>query len=80
MKLRIAAAILGLALSAYPAFAQGCAMCYASAKHANHRSQNALSRAVAVMLFPTLGLMGGMVGLAMVYGKRRDNESGNPDR
>ncbi|HXZ81105.1 MAG TPA: hypothetical protein VEG30_14345 [Terriglobales bacterium] len=76
--MRAAITMLGLVLSVSPAFAQGCAMCYASAKHADHRSQNALSRAVAVMLFPTLGLMGGMVGLAMVYGRRRD-ESRNGD-
>ncbi|HMK30355.1 MAG TPA: hypothetical protein VK473_11775 [Terriglobales bacterium] len=75
MKIRMAGAVLGVALWAAPALSQGCAMCYASAKHADHRSQTALSRAVAVMLFPTLGLMGSMAGLAVIYGKRRDQES-----
>ena len=69
--LLIAAAMT--ALSA-PAFAQGCAMCYANASGATKDGQRAISRGVIVLLLPPLGFMSIGIGLAFRYGRRRDQE------
>jgi hypothetical protein len=73
VKKLLAISLLALAL-APSAFGQGCAMCYESAKGASTKGQNALSRAVMILLFPTLGLMTGIVGLTFIYGGKRDRE------
>ncbi len=75
MKRRIYAAVLLVALSALPAFGQGCAMCYSSAKSASTKSQKALSRAVLVLLVPTISLMTGIVGMGYSYSRKRDREN-----
>jgi hypothetical protein len=67
-------AILWLALWAMPAFAQGCAMCYANATGASKDGQRAISRGVLVLLIPPLSFMSLGVGLAFRYGRRRDQE------
>lgn len=68
--------ILGVALAlwAAPAFAQGCAMCYANATGATKDGQRAISRGVIVLLVPPLGFMTVGMGLAFRYGRRRDRE------
>src|SRR3981081_4446977 len=65
---------LVLSLGTVPAFAQGCAMCYSSAKSASKDGPRALSKAGLVLLVPPVGLMAFGVGFAFRYGKRRDDE------
>jgi len=72
MKLRLATVALGFALWAAPAFGQGCAMCYSSALGAGTKGQQALSRAVTILLIPPVGMMIGLVGLGALYARRRD--------
>src|ERR1700730_14405194 len=63
-----------LTLGTIPALAQGCAMCYSSAKSTSKDGQRALSQAVIVLLVPPVGLMAFGVGFAFRYGNRRDDE------
>ena len=72
MKLRLCILVLLLALSAAPAFGQGCIMCYEGAKGASTGGQNALSRAVLVLLVPPVGMMSLLVGFAFRYSKKRE--------
>ena len=74
MRRRIWISIIALGLWAAPAFAQGCAMCYANATGATKDGQRAISRGVIVLLLPPLGFMSVGVGLAFRYGQRRDRE------
>ena len=64
-------------LWAVPAFAQGCAMCYSSASAATKAGQNAISKAVIVLLLPPVGFMTVGIGAALRYGWKRDQEQ-NP--
>src|ERR1700730_14307021 len=65
---------LVLTLGTVPSLAQGCAMCYSSAKSSSKDGQRALSKAVLVLLVPPVGLMAFGVGFAFRYGKRRDDQ------
>ncbi len=57
MKLRLATLAVFLMLWALPAFSQGCAMCYSSAKAVTKDGQNAISRGVLVLLLPPVAFM-----------------------
>jgi hypothetical protein len=69
--------ILGLlvGLWAAPALAQSCAMCYSTARALNKEGQQAITRGVVVLLIPPVGFMTIGVGLALRYGKKRDEEA-----
>jgi len=74
-KSRLALLLLLIALYTAPAFAQGCAMCNATAKATPKEGQRALNRAIFVMLTPPVGFMLLGFGFAIRYGKRRDREN-----
>ena len=80
MKLRIATLAIFLMLWALPAFSQGCVMCYSSAAGTSKEGQNAISRAVLVLLLPPVAFMTLGAGMVARYSKKRDQEqqSGRP--
>jgi hypothetical protein len=77
MKIRAAALVAALILSASPAFSQSCSMCYSTAKATSKAGQRAISKGVLVLLLPPLGFMTIGIAMAFRYGKKRDLEQ-NP--
>jgi hypothetical protein len=74
MKLRLAILAFLLMLWAAPAFSQGCIMCYTSAQGTSKEGQNAISRAVLVLLLPPVAFMTLGAGMVARYSKKRDQE------
>jgi hypothetical protein len=79
MKLRLSILAVLLMLWAAPAFGQGCAMCYSSAKAVTKDGQNAISRGVLVLLLPPVAFMTLGAGMAVRYSKKRDKEQSVTD-
>jgi hypothetical protein len=75
MKLCLLTLAVFLLLCAAPAFSQGCAMCYTSAKGTSKEGQNAISRGVLVLLLPPVAFMTLGAGMAVRYSKKRDKEN-----
>jgi heme/copper-type cytochrome/quinol oxidase subunit 2 len=75
MKLRRYAFVLLLLLAlTAPALGQGCSMCSSSADATGEKGRKVLTRAVAVLLFPTLSMMALIVGAAFRYRNREDQQ------
>lgn len=74
MKFRTAILAAFLLLWAMPAFSQGCAMCYSTAKATSKDGQRAIRKGVMVLLLPPLSFMTLGVWAAFRYGKKRDLE------
>jgi hypothetical protein len=74
VKLRLATLAVFLLFWAAPAFSQGCAMCYSSAKGTSKEGQNAISRGVLVLLLPPVAFMTLGAGMAVRYSRKRDEE------
>ena len=72
MKLRLASIAVLLLLSAAPAFAQGCAMCYSNAAGSSKDGQKAISNGILILLVPPLGFMMVGMGAAVRYSRKRD--------
>jgi len=75
MKQRFAMLALLIGFWAAPAFAQSCAMCYSTARAVTKEGQRAITNGVVVLLVPPIGFMTVGVGLALRYGKKRDEEA-----
>ena len=53
--------IFGLALWSAPVFAQGCAMCLASAMSQGHKAMQAMNLGILVLLIPPFLIIGGIL-------------------
>ena len=69
-----AIAFFFVALWTVPALAQGCAMCRANAKATPKEGQQAINRAILVMVMPPLGAVTLGTTLVVRYARRRDQD------
>ena len=74
-KFVLAFLLLGGALWAAPAFAQGCAMCRANAKATPKEAQKAINRAILLMVMPPICAVTLGTTLVVRYARRRDEEN-----
>lgn len=73
-RVRVLALVAVLWVCSVPGFGQGCAMCNAAAKSTPKEGQQALNKAVLVLLMPPIGIMLFGAVFAVRYGKRRDQD------
>ncbi len=73
-KIRGFVLLIVVCICTIPALGQGCAMCNANARSTPKEGQQAINRAILVMLVPLVGFMVLGVGLAFRYGKKRDRD------
>jgi hypothetical protein len=69
-----AIAFLLVALWTVPALAQSCAMCRANAKATPKEAQQAINRAILVMVMPPVGAVTLGTSLIVRYARRRDQD------
>ena len=75
MRVRAALLAFSLFLCAAPTFSQGCAMCRNAVAATTKDGQKAIGKGVAVLIVPPIGFMTLGFGLALRYGKKRDQEN-----
>jgi len=68
-------AFLVLALWTAPVLAQGCAMCRANAKATPQEGQQAINRAILLMIMPPIGAVTVGTSLIVRYARRRDQDN-----
>ncbi len=73
-KIRGFVLVMMVCICTIPALGQGCAMCNANARSTPKEGQQAINRAILVMLVPLVGFMVVGGGLAFRYGKKRDRD------
>ena len=73
-KIRGFVLLIVVCICTIPALGQGCAMCNANARSTPKEGQQAINRAILVMLVPLVGFMVVGGGLAFRYGKKRDRD------
>jgi hypothetical protein len=70
----LALAFLVIALWTAPALAQSCAMCRANAKATPKEGQQAINRAILLMVMPPIGAVTLGTSLIVRYARRRDQD------